>query len=397
MSKRADEPDDLIEAARSRAYRRLRAEPLAAVQHIAGEIGPRPPTSLGEAKAAAYLDGRLRRAGALVAADSFRTTPPAPWDGLLAALLAAVGFGLYPQQPLPSLLLVLWVAILSLVLLARRGAPIIDRRRTSQNVVATVAAAQGAQRRVVMLAPLDTLPTLGRLGWLLLRGQRTRRGRAIAAVLLALLAIAGLVAPATKPLIWLAQIGPGLYLALLAALELRALRAPFSPGAVSHAGSLAAMLAAVEEAGEPARVELWAVALGVNATGAGLADFLRRYPFDQARTLFVVLHGVGGGELCSMAVGAGVAEPFFATAAADGAAAPDVRLRQRLPRELPNMADVVLAQGFLAVLVAGLDAGGHVPWQASAGDTPERVAGGDVERAARFVANLVRRLDAPTA
>ena len=52
--------------------RRLREDPTDAVNRIAVEIGARRPTSLGEAQAAAYLDGRMRRAGLRVSADAFR-------------------------------------------------------------------------------------------------------------------------------------------------------------------------------------------------------------------------------------------------------------------------------------------------------------------------------------
>src|SRR5690349_16998561 len=71
--------------------RRLREDPLDAVNRIAAEIGARRPTSLGEAQAAAYLDGRLRRAGLRVSADAFRAAAGPGWDGALLALLATVG------------------------------------------------------------------------------------------------------------------------------------------------------------------------------------------------------------------------------------------------------------------------------------------------------------------
>src|SRR5437899_8558299 len=75
--------------------RRLREDPLDAVSRIAGEIGPRGATSLGEARAAAYLDGRLRRAGLRVSADSFRAPRSAGADGPLLALPALLSVVLY--------------------------------------------------------------------------------------------------------------------------------------------------------------------------------------------------------------------------------------------------------------------------------------------------------------
>src|SRR5436189_6490 len=79
--------------------RRLREDPLDAINRIAGEIGARRATSLGEAQAAAYLDGRMRRAGLRVSVDAFRAATSAGWDGVLLALLAALGVALYYWFP----------------------------------------------------------------------------------------------------------------------------------------------------------------------------------------------------------------------------------------------------------------------------------------------------------
>src|SRR5205814_10681304 len=90
----ADQPRSLL--------RRLREDPTDAVNRIAAEIGARRPTSLGEAQAAAYLDGRMRRAGLRVSADAFRAAAGPGWDGTLLALLASIGCVLYYWLPLPS-------------------------------------------------------------------------------------------------------------------------------------------------------------------------------------------------------------------------------------------------------------------------------------------------------
>src|SRR5690242_8591945 len=109
--------------------RRLREDPLDAVGHIAGEIGPRRPTSLGEAQAAAYLDGRLRRAGLRVSADAFRAPRSAGFDGPLLALPALVSVLLYYRLPLPSLFLALWGLAIAAVALWRPSAALLVRRR----------------------------------------------------------------------------------------------------------------------------------------------------------------------------------------------------------------------------------------------------------------------------
>src|SRR5215216_3707787 len=83
--------------------RRLREAPQDAVHRIAGEIGPRRATSLGEAQAAAYLDGRLRRAGLRVSADAFRAPAGIRWDAIAVAPLAWLSIILYYWAPFPAL------------------------------------------------------------------------------------------------------------------------------------------------------------------------------------------------------------------------------------------------------------------------------------------------------
>src|SRR5918911_1400757 len=147
--------------------RRLREEPLDAVSRIAGEIGPRRATSLAEAQAAAYLDGRLRRAGLRASADPFRAPSSIGADGLLIALLALVSVALYYWLPLPSLFMALWSLVIAVVALVQPGMPLVARRRPSQNVVATRATAQSPRWRVVLLAALDSPPAIGGLRRLL--------------------------------------------------------------------------------------------------------------------------------------------------------------------------------------------------------------------------------------
>ncbi len=130
--------------------RRLREDPQDTIVRIAGEIGARRATSLGEAQAAAYIDGRMRRAGMRVSVDAFRAPVGRAWDGLLIALAALVGVALYRWLPLPSLFLALWNVGLAAVLLWRPTAPLLGRRRPSQNVIATRALNSPPRWRVVL-------------------------------------------------------------------------------------------------------------------------------------------------------------------------------------------------------------------------------------------------------
>lgn len=379
-------------------YRRLRDDPHTTMVRIAGEIGPRRATSLAEAKAAAYMDGRLRRAGMLVSADTFVASRSAGWDGLLVAALALLATLLYVWQPLPSVLLALWDVALA-AFLARRRAPLLGRRRGSQNVVATRAATGRARWRVVLLSPLDSPPVLDPLARALLAGGALRAGRLIACALLAALGLAGL---ADLPLelgwlLWYAQLLPAAYLAGTAAVELSVARRPYSPGAVSHAGALAALLAVAETTDALERVELWAVALGTTALGAGTADLLRRYPFDREATLFVSIEGIGVGSLCFVTGGDGPrarpADPLLAELAHAAAAEPQIEAGPRLYRGGHSLAGALRCAGMRSLAVMCLDAAGRVPLRHTADDAPDQVDAAALERAAQLVAGIVRRLD----
>src|SRR5262245_45341582 len=291
---------DYLVTYREQSLRRLREDPLDATGRIAGEIGPRRPTSLGEARAAAYLDGRLRRAGLRVSADPFHAPRSAGADGPLLTLPALVSVALYYRLPLPSLALALLGLGLAVAQLWWFDLVMLARKRPSQNVIATRASSSAPRRRVVLLAPLDSPPAMGRLVRLLADDVRPQVGRVAAYGLLALLALLALPSNLSfevRRALWFAQFVPMAYVLLLAGVELWLLRAPATPGAVSHAGALAVLLTSAEELSALERTELWAVALGATRSGAGLADFLRRYPFDREMTLFIEIAGIGAGNL----------------------------------------------------------------------------------------------------
>jgi hypothetical protein len=393
--------DDLV-THREQSLRRLREHPLDAVGRIAGEIGPRRPTSLGEARAAAYLDGRLRRAGLRVSADPFRAPRSAGADGPLLALPALVSVALYYRLPLPSLALALWGLALAGALLWWPDAVVLARKRPSQNVIATRASSSAPRRRVVLLAPLDSPQAMGRLVRLLADDVRPQIGRVAAYGLLALLALLALPSSMSFELrraLWLTQFVPIAYLLLLAGLELWLLRAPTTPGAISHAGAVAVLLASAEELNALERTELWAVALGATTSGAGLADFLRRYPFDRELTLFVEIAGIGAGNLSYVTrEGALLERPADARllqlAAAADAADPLIDAEPRAYRRERTIAARLLRAGRRALTITCLGADGETPYRGSLDDTPAAIDGPTLDRAMRLVAGLVRQIDA---
>ncbi|MFL5801017.1 MAG: hypothetical protein ACJ8CR_04670 [Roseiflexaceae bacterium] len=381
------------------SLRRRRADPLDAVGRIANAIGPRGPTSLGEAQAAAYIDGRLRLAGLRVSADPFRAPRSAGAGGPLLALPALVSVVLYYGLPLPSLFLALWGLAVAVVLLRRPGMALLAQRRPSQNVIATRAASGKPRRRVVLLAPLDSPPVMGRLARLLADDLRSQIGCVAAYGLLALFAVLAWFGPLeVRRAWWYAQFVPTVYLCVLGGLGLWLLRAPATPGAVSHAGALAVLLASAEELTSLEQTELWAVALGASASGAGLADFLRRYPFDREMTLFVGVEGVGAGNLCYV-TREGVlrerpADPLLLQLAAAADTADSLINAEPRPyrRELTAAARL-RRTGRHALTIACLGADGETPYRGSREDTPAAIDPQTLDRAMRLIVGLVRQID----
>jgi hypothetical protein len=392
---------DYLVTHREQSLRRLREDPLDATGQIAGEIGPRRPTSLGEARAAAYLDGRLRRAGLRVSADPFHAPRSSGADGPLLALPALVSVALYYRLPLPSLALTLLSLALAAVLLWRPDLVALARKRPSQNVIATRASSSAPRRRVVLLAPLDSPPAMSWPVRLLTDDVRPQIGRTAAYGLLALLALLALPSDLSfevRRALWFAQFVPTAYLLLLATLELWLLRAPATPGAVSHAGALAVLLTSAEELSVLERTELWAVALGATNSGAGLDDFLRRYPFDQEMTLFVEIAGIGVGNL-SYVTRQGVLRErpadarLLQLAAAADAADPLIDAEPRAYRRERTIAARLLRAHRRALMITCLGDDGETPYRGSLGDTPEVIDGPTLDRAMRLVAGLVRQID----
>ncbi len=381
------------------SLRRLRIEPLDTVTRLTEY--ERGTTSLGEAQAAAYLDGRFRLAGLRVSADTFQVGRATGVDGLILALPAIVSMVMYYRLPYPSLFLAIWGLAISIVLLRRPGMVLVAQRRQSQNVVATRAANVNGRprRRVVLLAALDAPPVLPALVRLLCDDLRLQIGRVVAYALLTLFSILAMIGPFEVRLAWwYAQFLPTAYLCLLAGLEFWLARAPTSPGAANYAGALAALLASAEELVNLERTELWAVALGASTSGTGLADFLRRYPFDRDMTLFVGLEGIGVGNLCYVTreglFHQHAAHPhLLQMAIAADTADPLINAEPRPYRRILTNIGHLRRSGRTGLSIVCLGANGETPNRATLADQPETLDPQLIERTTRLLVGLVRRID----
>lgn len=255
--------------------------PLALLRHLVSVVGLRPATSLAEAQAAAYSDGRMRHAGMKVSAETFN----APYAmGISYPLVSVLGiFAAIGSLwlPLPTLLLACWLTLLALGDASGLSLPPLTTFRNSQNIVGTRASEKHTRWRVVLLAPLDT-PLDTRMQRQP-HGQRYMVGRIIASSLIALLAFFVLISPQYPW--WYGQIIPTLYLVV----TLLPRRTTDEHG-LGDSSALAVLLAVAAELGTLRSVEVWTVALGAANTGPyGVKNLLARYPFPPAETLFVAL------------------------------------------------------------------------------------------------------------
>ncbi|MCG8346856.1 MAG: hypothetical protein MI924_03630 [Chloroflexales bacterium] len=376
--------------------RTRRDESLDVVHHLMVGIGPRSATSLAEAQAAAYIDGRLRRAGMRVSAEAFTAPASFGWTYPLLAILSGLIALLSVWLPLLSLLL----ALLGLALVLSDGAlislPSLASHGESQNVVGTRASEKEERWRVVLLAPLDS-PL--QQGWFArFRGARRAAiiGRIIAFTLLALLSGLQLLDP-QHPFWLYSHALPVMYLLLTqipGAFRTKAAAKAEMPGG---AGALAAMLAAVERLGTLRQVQVWAVALGATATGnSGLRNFLERYPFPQDTTLFIALEMIAQGQLTYISR-EGVllrqysADPLLMQLAAD-ADASDTRIdaEPRSYHAAPTLATLLHAEGYRPLT---LMTSATFTKPVSRDSDTTAVDQQTIERAARLFTAIVKRLD----
>lgn len=380
--------------------RRLRDEPVDTATQIVEQFGGRGPTSLGEAQAAAYFDGRLRRAGMKVSADAFLAPTWNGWDGTVLALWVLAAIVLYRWQPLLALVLQLVAAAFVAFLWLRQGVPLLVEKQPSQNVIGTRALAQRPSKRIVVLAPLDAPTQIPRLLQAIFLGQPIMLGRSVACLLVVGLGLAGMFVGSLdgRYICWLLQFVPAAYLLVAAFTDWWLRRAPCSPGAIHHAGALAALLACAEELTAARGIELWAVAIGASESGAGLTDLLRRYPFEVASTRFIVLESLGAGSLAyitrSGVLRSITSDPTLLThAAAVDADDPLINAAPQPLRHTPSLLERLRRKSWHAIGVSSLDAEGMPPFRASAADTPDRLDADVLDRAVRLVLGIVRRLD----
>jgi hypothetical protein len=366
-----------------------RENPFEVVKKISEDIGPRPVTSIAEAQAAAFIGGRLRRAGMQVWTDPFQATTQTGTGAFTVTILAAAVIVLwadYREYALASAVVACIVAVLTM---SQRFLLIGRREHESQNVIATLSPLAAPTRRVVILTPLDSHQPADPFS-----NKEARVGAT--AALLTFACIEFFVPfdiPELARMLILAL--PAVYLVIAASSELWTRMQPYSPGAVSYGGSLATMLTAVEDVGRLPKTEIWVVGLGGGTTGAGLRHLMKRYPFDRRATFFIGLEGIGRGSLSyimnDISERQRSADKLLVNVITE--ATLGVRAEPRIAAS-PVLIRPLIQTGCRAIAIGCLDNRGKVPLQGSAKDTISAVNLTLIEQAARLVANTMRAIDA---
>lgn len=376
--------------------RRLRDNPLDAVRRVAGDIGPRPATSLTEAQTAAYFDGRLRRAGMSVGIDTFGAPVSDGWDATIIAVCMLGCIAFYPWLPLVSLGLALCCLIVSGWGVWRPYSPLLGKRSISQNVIGTRSNRQSPPWRVVLLAPLDSPRVVPPMLQAVAQGYRKPFGMLVASLALLCIVIVGMVVQQSAW--WYVLLLPAAYVLVLVASDWIMMRMPASPGAVNHAGALAVLLSSVEALTHVDQVELWGVGLGATRSRAGIDDLLRRYPFEPERALFIGLEGIGSNTLTFL-----TRERLFREQAADqllvdaalatDAADSRIDAEPRAYKGIPTIGGWLAYRGWRTLTITCRNPDNRAPHSASADDTPDVVENDILERAVRLVVGVVNHID----
>jgi hypothetical protein len=287
---------------------------------LAEEIGPRPPCSEGERRAASWCARRLGGLGFKVDVEHFSARRDSHSWFAAYFCLSCAGALLIVPLPLVAALL----GAVALVLYARdvEGRPVVrPRGGVSSNVVARPV--DSTEPRAVVLAHIDS----GR------SSPRARPSRAaVVAVNAAMVAVPFIasvawIAEVDRELpdgLWVPSVVLAVFLLVMVGLELHAAtRAPFVDGANDNASGVEVLMRVA--ATRPS--DVWFVLTGASEAGMlGIQAFLQAHDSEVGDALFINIDTVGCGDL-KVALEEGVLWPrdayggLIAAAEANGAEA----------------------------------------------------------------------------
>lgn len=374
-------------------------EQVAAIQFLAREVGPRPATSAAEARAAAYVNSRMRQAGLEVDVQLFHTVPTEsiPLGLIYLALIVTPVVYMFSR---PAALAVAVVALTAFVL-ENLAFPALSSwlpGGESQNVVGTRPAAQEDRQHLIVMAHMDS----GRANLLFhprIVGSQRRFFLLLVLCAVALPILVGLAWATGQPWLWYAQLVPAAYIALALLLLLhQEIFMPYVPGANDNCSGVSVLLRLADELQGLQYTTLWVVATGSKEAGLhGARSFLRQYPFPRQDTYIVNLDTVGRGQLGVM-VSEGTlfarrADPALVELAGQSESGDiTVDADPRVYRLTNTDAQVAMARGYRAMSVVALE-DGRPAFRHWRNDTFENIKPELLERATRLVAGIARRLD----
>jgi len=371
------------------------------LRHVGALSFPRPTGSPAEAEAARYVRERLGEWGIEHREESFPAVADMNWFPISAALASLSGIAISRWFPWPGAIVAALAPFLLWHALTRADSPLraLLPRARSRNVIARVPARERKGKLVAVLAHLDT--NRCRRAWSAAGARAISIGAAVTTGIYsaaALLLLAG--AAAGSPRLGYAALPLGIYAAATLGFLLWELRMPFSPGANDNAAAVAVALElAARLAREPLeRTEVWVCFTGAEETDhRGAKELLRRHP-ELRDAWFIVLEGVGAGEL-TLTTREGVLfrygpDPELLRWANEVAAArPGLGLS---PGEMSIVCETqaLRRRGCRALTVAGRDpATGVLPRWHSPDDLPRYISPKDLASALEFLGALLRFLD----
>jgi hypothetical protein len=358
-----------------------------AVRVLAEEIGPRPPCSGAEARAARWCAGRLAEGGLDVELETVAASPNGRLA--LAAYLLVGAAGALLSVGIPLLGFVLGTGALVMYARDSEGRPLIALGSTeSVNVVA-----RGPGRSapdLVVVAQLDSpRATLaahpgfgpGRRGWAMVMHA--------ALVVVPVTGAAAWIAEAGRPLPAGAWIVGGILSVVLvagAALELHAERKmPFTSGANDSASCVEVLLRLSRRFRDG---RIWWVLVGSGYAGnAGMSSFLDDHGRELGGARVLNLIALGRGR-----VSAAADEGVFRLRRADGAlldAAAEAGAESAVYRVTQSAAAVAIVHHRRAMSLVGLDDAGRVPNQGWTTDVASNVDAATLDTAEDVAARVI--------
>lgn len=370
---------------------------------LAESIGPRPAGSPAEAEAASHLIDAFAARG--LPSARLKTTVHGTGH-LLDLILAAISFVTIVVAMLFPVVGLLAIATILIVLVADgQGAFKLDRflpARESVNVLGLIPPADEEVRRVVITATLDSPPVgmlsrrhMGHLySWL----QMTVVVSSLVAGLITMIAVVD----GGTTVRWFLLLPALVTLAAILLLAERELRKAHSPGAITNASGVAALIetARLVTADPPKWLEVWLLGVGASSgRGGGMADFLSRNTFDPDTTYFVHLVSPGGGTVAiPRSVGAGFrsapAAPLLAwifdSVDPDQSKPPP---EERSGLVVDTIAPLTHRAGYQTIVITGMDEKQRIPWLAGEEDLPYHVVDSGIEEAARLLRDAIDAMD----